>query len=221
MTSIAEFTIPAEEFALWTTLKRLPDIEIEVDRVVAHDMSHVLPFVWVSYEENEELSTVLEDDPSVAECELLAEYEDEQFYHMTWAADVQVVGYMIVEQKATVQRAIARDRAWHLQVLFPDRNGISAVNDYAQEHDLSYDLRRLYDVDAVRRVRYDLTSNQHEALIKGLESGYYDIPREAQLADIADDLGISHQALSERFRRATRRLIENALLVEDDNSPRH
>ncbi|RRJ31531.1 helix-turn-helix domain-containing protein [Halocatena pleomorpha] len=218
MTSIAEFAIPAEEFALQTTLERLPETEIEVDRVVAHDSTHVLPFVWMSGPGSEKLQTVLAEDPSVTDCELLAEYEDEQFYNMTWAADAQVVAYMITEQEATIQRAIAHDRSWHLQVLFPNRDGISAVSDYAQEHDYSYDLRRLYDVDAIRRVRYDLTSDQHEALVKGFERGYYDIPREAQLSDIAADLGISHQALSERFRRATRCLIENALLVEPDDS---
>lgn len=132
MTSIAEFAIPAEEFALWQTLERLPDIEIEVDRVVAYDTTQLLPFVWVSGEGSEELPTVLDEDPSVTESELLAEYEDEQFYRMRWANDVQVVGYMIVEHDAIVQRAIARNKEWHLQVLFPDRSGISAVNDYAQ-----------------------------------------------------------------------------------------
>lgn len=82
MTSIAEFAIPAEEFALRETLERLPEIEIEVGRVVAHDTAHVLPFVWVSGEGSEELPGILDDDPSVTESELLAEYEDEQFYRM-------------------------------------------------------------------------------------------------------------------------------------------
>lgn len=48
MASIVEFAIPVEEFALRKTLERLPEIEIEVDRVVAHETTHVLPFVWVS-----------------------------------------------------------------------------------------------------------------------------------------------------------------------------
>lgn len=121
---------------------------------------------------------------------------------------------MIVEQDATVQRAIARNREWNLRVLFPDRSGVSAANNYVQEHDVSFDLKCLYDVDAIRRVRYNLTSDQHEALVEDLQHGYYDIPRETQLEDLADELDISHQALSERFRRATRLLIKNILLVD-------
>lgn len=85
---------------------------------------------------------------------------------------------MIIEQDAVVQRAIARNKEWHLRVLFPNQNRVTAVNNYTQEH------------------------------------GYYDIPREAQLEDIATELDISHQALSERFHRAIRSLIENTLLVE-------
>lgn len=217
MSSIAEFSIPAAEFALRETLERLPAIEIEIDRVVAHDATHVLPFVWVSGEESDDLPGILDDDPSVGESERLAEYENEQFYRMEWADDAQLIGHMIVEHDATVQRAIARNREWHLRVLFPERSGVSAASDYAQQQEFSLDLKRLYDVDAVRRVRYNLTSDQHEALVEGFQRGYYDIPREIHLDDLADVLDISHQALSERFRRATGSLIENALLVDEDD----
>lgn len=217
MASIAEFAIPAEEFALRATLERLPAIEIEIDRVVAHDATHVLPFVWVSGDGSEDVPAILDDDPSVDDWEVLAEYENEQFYRMAWADEAQIIAHMVVEHDATVQRAIARNGEWHLRVLFPERSSVSAAHDYAQHHEFALDLKRLYDVDTIRRVRYNLTSEQHEALVEGLQRGYYDIPRDAQLEDLADTLDISHQALSERFRRATKRLIENALLVDEDD----
>ncbi len=69
MSSIAEFSIPADEFALRETLERLPEIAIEIDRVVVHDATHVLPFVWASGEGSEDLPGILDDDPSVGECE--------------------------------------------------------------------------------------------------------------------------------------------------------
>lgn len=215
MASIAEFVIPAKEFALQETLERLPEVEFEIDRVVAHDTSTVTPFVWASGNRIEELPSILRADPSVEDYELLAEYEDEQFYRMSWPEEAQIIGHMVVKHDATVQRAVARDGTWNLRVLFPDRDGISAAHDYAQEHDFLFDLKRLYDVDAIRRVRYNLTSDQHEALVEGIQRGYYDIPRETKLDELADDLDISHQALSERFRRATKTLIENALLVDE------
>lgn len=73
MPAIAEFSTPAEDFALRETLERRPDLEFEVDRVVAHDTAHVMPFVWVSSEELEDLTSILEADPSVETVNLLSE----------------------------------------------------------------------------------------------------------------------------------------------------
>lgn len=47
-----------------------------------------------------------------------------------------------------------------------------------------------------------VTGEQREAVLTALELGYYEVPRHANLADVAAELGISHQALSERLRRA-------------------
>ena len=44
------------------------------------------------------------------------------------------------------------------------------------------------------------------------EAGYYDIPRDATLEDIADELEISRQALANRLRRGYRNLIGTTLM---------
>ena len=58
-----------------------------------------------------------------------------------------------------------------------------------------------------------VTDKQRKALTRAFESGYYDIPRGVTTEELATDLGISHQALSERFRRAHKGLIEDAGVV--------
>ena len=216
VTTIAEFQIPAEGFALYETLERLPDLEVEVDRVVAHGTTHVMPFVWVSGDGFEEATSVFEADPSVEDVELLTELDEERFYRMSWTDRTQIVGHMLVERDATVQRAIASEGRWRLRVLFPDRDDLSATNDYAKENEFTLDLTRVYDVDAIRRVRYDLTDAQHEALIAAFEHGYFEIPRQMDQTELAEELDISHQALSERLRRGNHDLIKNALLVDEE-----
>ena len=52
------------------------------------------------------------------------------------------------------------------------------------------------------------------------EAGYFETPREATLEDLASDLEISQQALSNRVRRGLNTLISNTLRVrspEDEN----
>jgi predicted DNA binding protein len=217
MTVIAEFVIPTEEFALRETLERRPNLVCEVERVVAHDTAHILPFIWASGGDLDGLTDVLIADPSVNDVELLSETDDERLYRLSWADEAQVVGHMVVEYEATVHQAVAADGEWTLRVLFPDRSTISEVNEFAREHGLSLDLRQLYEVDSAERVRFGLSEDQQEALTEGYEQGYYKIPRDIDIDTLADSLDISHQALSERLRRATSSLIENTLLVDEND----
>jgi len=51
-----------------------------------------------------------------------------------------------------------------------------------------------------------------EALVSAVERGYFEVPRGVTLGDIADDLGISQQAASERVRRGTNTVLRTVLL---------
>lgn len=57
MATSAEVTLPAEEFALRETFEALPDVEFEVERVVAHDESRVMPILWVAGADSDAGST--------------------------------------------------------------------------------------------------------------------------------------------------------------------
>lgn len=216
MSVIAEFSIPAEEFALDETLERRPELTFNIDRVVAHNTTQVVPFVRVKHGELEGLTEILEADTSVEEAELFGETDEERFYRLVWDDTAQVVGYMVNGHGATVQEATATDGEWHLRVLFPERSGLSATNEYANESEFTLDVKRIYGVDGVEQARYNLTEQQHDTLTQAIEKGYYDIPRGTDAQELADDLDISHQALSERVRRAHKSLIRSTLAVDED-----
>lgn len=46
-----------------------------------------------------------------------------------------------------------------------------------------------------------------------LERGYFSVPRDAQIGDLADELGVSTNAVSQRLRRAMENLTRNTLAV--------
>ena len=189
----------------------------EVDRVVAHDTSHVVPFVRATRGKFDELTEILEADSSVEEVELLAEVEDESYYRMVWTDRAQVIGYMVAEQGATVHEATASDGEWHLRVFFPERSGLAATNEFAQENGFTLNVTRIYGLEDLEEAQHELTQQQYNTLTAAVEIGYYDIPRETNAQEFADDLDISHQALSERLRRGHKNLITNSLLVEEDD----
>lgn len=89
--------------------------------------------------------------------------------------------------------------------------------------DLVEDLRSVCERVALRRIvdeaedidstrceidLAELTEKQRRALELAIDSGYYEQPRAVSLADIADELDISKQALSQRLNAAEQALFE-------------
>lgn len=227
MSTIAELTIPADEFALRRTLENLPELEVEVERVVAYDPGHVMPYVWFSGPDEETLTALddeLTEDSSVDSVELLTDLEDERLYRMDWVEDVTFFLHMLTEEEATILHATGEQAQWQLRILFPERDSLSRTYEFATDQGFTVDIQKIHELDDDRYGRYGLTDAQHETLVQALDRGYYQIPREVDMEELSNELGISHQALSERLRRAHRALVEDAISlgpdgVDDDEGP--
>lgn len=59
-----------------------------------------------------------------------------------------------------------------------------------------------------------LTDKQREMMQTASDMGYFEVPREVGLAAVADEIGISSQAASERLRRGQHKLFGE---LEDAN----
>jgi predicted DNA binding protein len=216
MSTIAELELPATEFALADTFAAVPDLQVEVDQVVAYDRDRVLPFAWVGAESTplSEVADRLDADPSVAEVRQLADVGGERLYEMNWVSAVRLILHVVHEQSGTVQSATGRDGRWSLKILFPERASLSATDEFCAEEGIPFDVTGVYELTDRRRSRFGLTPEQHESLLRAAEMGYYAVPRESTLSEVADRLGITHQALSERIRRGHRQLVRGALAVD-------
>lgn len=208
-------SVPAAAFALHETLEAVPDVQFEIEHVVAHESDRVMPLVWATAvgTDREILDKALATDPSVENVDELAAFDDEWLYRMKWVENVQVVLHTLLEQQGVILNADGRDDEWHLRMLFPDRESLSATYDFCQKENLSITVKAIYELDSEHRDRYGLTDTQHETLIMAVEKGYFDIPQETTLDDLAAELDISHQALSERLHRGHKTLIESTLIL--------
>lgn len=56
-----------------------------------------------------------------------------------------------------------------------------------------------------------ITEAQEEALVLAYDREYFDSPREVTLEELADELGISQQAVASRLRRGLRGVLGTAL----------
>lgn len=215
--TIVELELLADEFALSSTLSELENVEFEVERFVAQDAEHVMPFVWVTGNDGEAIREALERDESVNDLELLSELDGEWLYRMEWVDRIRTAVQILVEEQGSILAAFGDESGWRLRVLFAERDALSRTYDYCQNAGLTLDVRNIYRLDDGREGRFGLTDEQQDTLVIAYEHGYFDVPRSITLTDLAKDLDISHQALSERLRRGQKSVLENTVIIGDED----
>ena len=221
MSTIVQLGIPAEEFALRETLPKVGDVEVQAERVVAHGRESVMPFCWAAGEDLDAFEDALADDPTVENERRLSGLRDGRFYQMEWVDEIDVLVHSITEHGAAILKAHGEGNRWHLRILFSDREAFSQTHEYCRDRGLNVDIEQVHELSGSGDVsQYGLSEQQYDALTTALERGYYEVPRDASARDLADVLGISHQAISERLRRGHENLVANALVMdrEDDEA---
>lgn len=110
------------------------------------------------------------------------------------------------------------DEGFGLEVYVPDRDVLRSCVDSLKARVEELELRRLQMdpdpgsevVDAVALNLEDLTEKQRTAAVRALAAGYYERPREASLEELADEMGISKSALSQRLTAVESKLAKAA-----------
>lgn len=207
MGTIVEAVVPAEEFALQRTSSTLPKVTFQLERVVAQEPEHIMPFMWVTSVDQTDFESGLEADPSVENFELVTDLGSKWLYQMNWIDHIETLVRTIVEEDAVLLEAKGSNELWELEFLFLDRKAIRRVEDHFEDVGMSFDAHRIYDQRESALGAHGLTEKQHHVLSRALERGYYDIPRTVNSEEFAAELGISHQALSEQLRRAHKAVV--------------
>ncbi|OYR58120.1 hypothetical protein DJ71_25890 [Halorubrum sp. E3] len=107
--------------------------------------------------------------------------------------------------------ATVTERKWRVRSQFADRADLASFWEACEPTSIGFHLVRLSRPNVDDVDDYGLTEPQHEAVLVAFEMGYYGVPREATLADIAEELDTTTSALSERLRRGHHQLIERTI----------
>lgn len=224
MSVIAEFTVQSDDFALDHTLTTVPDALVEIERIVATMKDRVMPYFWVTSVDQAAFQDVFEEDESVQEIRRVDEVDGAALYRATWTKNIETIVYAYVEVGATILEATGSSGQWELQMRFDDSETLSDFQTYCQENDVSFELHGLREQsEPMASTQYHLTPKQRDTLVTALDAGYFDVPQKITMADLADQLGITQQALSKRLHHAYKNLIDSTLTVgrndpSDDSS---
>lgn len=92
MSIIAEFGVPSDEFALYETLVAVPEMIVEIERVVAHESDRIMPLFWTRGDSHADFEDAA-DDPSVENVTRLDDSDDAVLYRAEWVENVETVVY--------------------------------------------------------------------------------------------------------------------------------
>lgn len=208
MTIIVEVTIPSDALALGCIFDEYPKATVELERLVPIEEG-LMPYFWLSNagDDHAAVAATVRDHTDTDSVTKIAEYGDKALFEVDW--------------KSTVDRAVAALRGnhcgciemtgtsdgWELRLRFSDREDAMAFNEALAAEGVPVTLRRLNEASA-RTEPTPLSPEQTEALRKAHQAGYFRVPRESSIEELARETGISNSAFSERLRRGLDRLIE-------------
>ncbi|WP_436344212.1 bacterio-opsin activator domain-containing protein [Natronorubrum sp. FCH18a] len=214
MSIIAEFSVKSDDFALNHALTAAPQMIVEIEQVVATVEDRIMPYFWVSGGDHTEFEDAFHDDASVTNTTVIDEVEGARLYRAEWTENVETIIYAYVKLGATLLQAIGKAEDWELRMRFDNRDSLSEFQEYCDKTDISFELNRSQEQEQpMASAQYDLTPTQRETLVTALEAGYYEVPRAVTMKELAEQMGVAQQTLSNRFRAAYNNLITSTLTI--------
>ncbi|MFD1585409.1 helix-turn-helix domain-containing protein [Halorientalis brevis] len=211
MCVIAEFTLPHRAFALAETFSQVPGLVLEAERTVAHASGSSIPFLW-AVGTAIDVERELDADPTTRRVACRATSGSGALYEIEWVPAVERRIGTLIDADVTVLTLVGRATGWTFRVRATDHETLAAYRNRLREATCSVTLDRLRTPESpVADGQFLLTDKQREALVAAQQLGYFDVPRETTLSELADELGISQQALSKRLRRAQQTITRETL----------
>jgi predicted DNA binding protein len=216
MTVIADITVPANTFALGRVLDDIPDIEIELERIVPLQEA-IIPLFWISGGDPEAIKARLHDHPQTETVAELTTTDDETLFEVHWSPDIDGIIQALIDTRAKILEATGTADTWDFRLRFTAHEDLSAFNMALTEDDIPVTLRHIYN-PTLPEEKSALSSDQRETLLTAYRHGYFKVPRGTTLHDLAEAEEISDSALSQRIRHGVDALIEETLLADDQPS---
>jgi len=218
MSIIAEFSVTSSELTLVEATKSVPSVTLELTEQAATDPERPVLYFWANGTDLDTFETALAEDWSVTGVERYTDLGDRRLYRAQLSDAVEIVSYPVWVEAGGVQlSAVCQNGVWRNRFRFPDRESFHEVREWSVDNGLDFSLHSLYaETDNGHGPgETSLSPEQRETLVTAYETGLYDIPQQSTAGDLAGELGISQQAVSERLHRAYATLVEEHIIDEE------
>lgn len=217
MSVLLEFTVDSSQFKLGQVLSSGDGVDFELERIVPTGGS-IMPFVWVATDDPDErlphFEEKIRDSDLVLDLIALDRVRDGALYRIEWQSHTEGLIQALSETEATVLEAYG-DGSWTFRVRFASHDNLTDFHNYLTDHDIKVRIERTYTftAESARRRDFGLSPEQREALVLALRRGYFATPSEVSLDELAEELGVTKQAVSNRIRRGNEKILRPLLLA--------
>lgn len=211
-----EFSAGRADFPLGRVFEHIQTARIDLEQLVPTQSAFV-PSFWIHSGEGVDLEPdavqeVLEADDAIRRVRVQDAADGDALIRVAWTEEASLDGLLgaIVEQDATVLEAAGTAQQWCFHLRVPDSAAASRFQQGCRDAGIALDISR---VEALvgPTTESTLTAPQREVLDAAFEGGYFAVPRETTLVELADRFDISDQAVSERLRRALVKSVRSEL----------
>lgn len=204
-------TLPSDVWVAEVSTQ-FPDATFRLLTGVPKD-DHVIELGEILTDDPEAATAALRDHPDIVAYERLlvgdqraiAQYEavEQRLYEFLWGSSLPPEFPLTVENGEMEFDLTATQEQFETFGEVLDATG------------LRYDLLTIVHTDEKDAL---LTERQRECLAIAQRLGYFDVPRECTLAELAEELGVDKSTASETIRRGTNRVVGQFLLHDRDTS---
>jgi len=213
MTVIAHLRIPADSFELGRILDLGAGAVVELEHMVPLG-ERAVPLFSVEEDVRDDFEATVQNHPSVERITEVSRHDNERMYSFDWNVERDVFFQGVIRFDAQLLSATGRTDTWEFELRFATHDALSAFKQYCTNAHIQVEVGQIYNPTRPDSgMWYGLTAPQREALMRAVRGGYYAIPRQMSTQDLAEELDISDQAVTERLRRAIVALVENTLFV--------
>lgn len=213
MAVIVELSLPSEQFELGRILHLEDETVVTLETIIPMG-ERPIPFFRVFNNVRDSFESAVREHPAVDAIHEVNTHDGETLYALDWEVSddafletVQSVGGNLLEATGSAE-------TWAFEIRFPTHDAASQFQEACYEADVPLDIKRIFNpTKPDAGPWYGLTAPQREMLILAVERGYYSLPRETSTKALAEKVGISDQAVTERLRRAIDTMVSNTLLL--------
>jgi len=217
MAVIVELSLSPDRFELGRILTVATGATVILETVVPLGDRSV-PFVrhLGGNQSTEQFEPPVRNSSVVDDLRTISAHGDETLYALDWNVSADSFFQGVLSMGGQVLEATGTTESWGFELRFPSHRKLSEFQTHCTETDIPIEVERIYNPTRPDAGPwYGLTTPQRTTLCRAAEAGYYAIPRQTSTADLAAELDISDQAVTERLRRAIDTLTANTLLVSD------